>query len=180
MSSKRVRRMGPPLLNAPQSPACHLGTYFTRGRKMCVMPAFPTKLHECLEPETSCLVFLAQLVLNEFLVNTGEVFKSNDQNAGSHRGINQCIFICDVSSKTNIFLIYKANFFILYMLWSFGWYAEADKILEMMAISLAWQPKILRGLTTCPEPHYGSKGISSQKAVDVSEAVNSTQFHVTD
>lgn len=136
VSSKRVRRMGPSLLNAPQSPTCHRGTYFMRGRKMCVMPAFPTKLHRCLEPETMLPCVPGTMVLNEFLVNTGEVFKSNDQNERAHRGINRCIFICDFSSKTKVFLIYKAYFFILYMLWSSGWYAEADEILEMTAISL--------------------------------------------
>lgn len=77
--------MGPHLLNVPQAPACHLGTYFKRGRLICVMSAFPTKLHVCFEPKImlgaeSLAQCLAQVVLNKFLVNTGEVFKSNDQN----------------------------------------------------------------------------------------------------
>ena len=78
--------MGPPLSNTPQ-PVRHAGTYFKKGRKICAMSAFPTKLQECFEPMPCCTGFPEVSTApgmsgtkGILVKNIGELFKSNDEN----------------------------------------------------------------------------------------------------
>lgn len=78
---------------------------------------------------------------------------------GSRRGVNQHIFICDFASKTQVFLIHKAYFFILYTpITPYGVLAgtlQLEETSEMRSPPPLYN-KTLRGLMTHPESHCHS------------------------
>lgn len=140
--------MGPHLSNAPQALHYHLATYFSKKKDLgdVCLPHKSVWVLWVKDHAARCSLLgsqglaqcLVQVVLNEFLVNTGEVFNQKMKMTGSYRGINQCIFMCGFSSKTKVFLIYQVEGIFLYFV-PYGVLAgmlKLEETLEMRATSL--------------------------------------------